>query len=338
MINVHIRNKFVDYKFNLWQKYNLLTGDSGEGKTTLYKMIASYDENKQNIQCLGYKKLGTDLTLLRTLADIAMEDDDKVKEDLIHRLDGFLIILDENSSLLKRRSAPSLLERFNRLLVEEIAKMTYNSLAIMVFSFFVALILNQKFKGRAFVRAVFFLPVILSSGVILGIESDNSLLASVQDAIQDSIGTASITDTIQNILVTSGVGIKAFEKVFEIVDGVYDVAIASGIQIIIFLSGLQTISTSMYEAASLEGCTKWECLWKVTFPMISSLFLVNWVYTIIDFCMRSDNEVMEKISNTMIVDMNYGFASSMAWIYFMIVIAIVGISSLIISKGVYYYE
>ena len=198
---------------------------------------------------------------------------------------------------------------FNRLLVEEIAKMTYNSLAIMVFSFFVALILNQKFKGRAFVRAVFFLPVILSSGVILGIESDNSLLASVQDAIQDSIGTASITDTIQNILVTSGVGIKAFEKVFEIVDGVYDVAIASGIQIIIFLSGLQTISTSMYEAASLEGCTKWECLWKVTFPMISSLFLVNWVYTIIDFCMRSDNEVMEKISNTMIVDMNYGFAS-----------------------------
>ena len=113
MINVHIRNKFVDYKFNLWQKYNLLTGDSGEGKTTLYKMISSYDENKQNIQCLGYKKLGTDLTLLRTLADIAMEDDDKVKEDLIHRLDGFLIVLDENSSLLKRRSAPSLLERFN---------------------------------------------------------------------------------------------------------------------------------------------------------------------------------------------------------------------------------
>lgn len=113
MINVHIRNKFVDYQFNLWQKYNLLTGDSGEGKTTLYKMIASYDENKQNIQCQGYKKLGTDLTLLRTLADIAMEGDDKVKEDLIHRLDGFLIILDENSSLLKRRSAPSLLERFN---------------------------------------------------------------------------------------------------------------------------------------------------------------------------------------------------------------------------------
>ena len=72
--------------------------------------------------------------------------------------------------------------------------------------------------------------------------------------------------------------------------------------------------------------------------LISPLFLVNWIYTIVDFCMRSDNEVMEKISDTMIVDLNYGFASAMAWSYFLIVIAIIGISSLIISKGVYYYD
>ena len=94
----------------------------------------------------------------------------------------------------------------------------------------------------------------------------------------------------------------------------------------------------MYEAADIDGCTKWERLWKITFPMISPLFLVNWIYTIVDFCMRSDNEVMEKISDTMIVDLNYGFASAMAWSYFLIVIAIIGISSLIISKGVYYYD
>ena len=94
----------------------------------------------------------------------------------------------------------------------------------------------------------------------------------------------------------------------------------------------------MYEAADIDGCTKWESLWKITFPMISPLFLVNWIYTIVDFCMRSDNEVMEKISDTMIVDLNYGFASAMDWSYFLIVIAIIGISSLIISKGVYYYD
>ena len=124
----------------------------------------------------------------------------------------------------------------------------------------------------------------------------------------------------------------------QIIDRVYDIAISSGIQIIIFLSGLQTISASMYEAADIEGCTKWESLWKITFPMISSMFLVNWIYTIIDFCMRSDNEVIEKITTVMVDQINYGFSSAMTWIYFMIVIAFIGITSLFISKGVYYYD
>ena len=227
---------------------------------------------------------------------------------------------------------------FNRLLFEEITRMVINSLAIMVFSFFVALILNQKFKGRALVRAIFFLPVILSSGVILGVETDNALLASVQAMVEETTNGASITGAIEDILITSGIGVSAFRQVFEIVDAIYDVAIASGIQIIIFLSGLQTISVNMYEAADIEGCTKWESLWKITFPMISSLFLVNWVYTIVDFCMRSDNELVEKISDQMIAYINYGFASAMSWIYFVVVLAIIGISSLIISKGVYYYD
>ncbi len=228
---------------------------------------------------------------------------------------------------------------FNRLLSEEISRMFINSLAIMVFSFFVALILNQKFRGRALVRAVFFLPVILSSGVIIGVETDNALMASIEAAVGETAASGvNITGAIEEILKTAGIGTRAFETVFEIVDGIYDVAIASGIQIIIFLSGLQTISTSMYEAADIEGCTKWESLWKITLPMVSSLFLVNWIYTIVDFCMRSDNEVIEKISEEITVQINYGFASAMSWVYFGVVIAIIGATSLIISKGVYYYD
>ena len=243
------------------------------------------------------------------------------------------------AGLVNYRRAFTVDTEFNRMLTEQLGKMMVNSIATMVFSFFVALILNQKFKGRALVRAVFFLPVIISSGVILGVEYDNALLSSLQSTIENSTGSgASITGAIENILVTAGIGTKAFELVFEVVDGIYDVAIASGIQIIIFLSGLQTISESMYEAADIEGCTKWESMWKITFPMISSLLLVNWIYTIVDFCMRSDNEVMEKISDTMIVKLDYGFASAMAWVYFAIVIVIIGVSSLIISKGVYYYD
>ena len=227
---------------------------------------------------------------------------------------------------------------FTRLLVEEIARMAVYSLAIMVFSFFVSLILNQKFKGRALVRAIFFLPVILSSGVIIGLETDNALMASLEASIEQTTSGVSITAALENILRTAGIGTRAYEEVFELIDNIYDVAVASGIQIIIFLSGLQTIPQCMYEAADIEGCTKWESLWKITVPMISSLFLVNWIYTIVDFCMRSDNEVIDKISEVMVQQINYGLGSAMAWVYFVIVMVIIGISSLIISKGVYYYE
>lgn len=228
---------------------------------------------------------------------------------------------------------------YARLLTEEITRMAVYSLAIMVFSFFVALVLNGKFKGRALVRSVFFLPVILASGVMLKLDSENALMAAVAATVEvNAGGTTGITDAIQEILRTAGVGVRAFEKLFEIMDNIYDVAISSGIQIIIFLSGLQTISTSMYEAAAIEGCTKWESLWKITFPMVSSLFLVNWIYTVVDFCMRSDNEIIEKITDLMNINLNYGLASAMSWAYFVLVMAIVGISSFIISKGVYYYE
>ncbi len=225
-----------------------------------------------------------------------------------------------------------------RLLTEELSRMFLYSIAIMVFSFFVALILNQNFKGRALVRAVFFLPVILSSGVIIGLEENNQVMANLAQTIEMTTENVSVTVILENLLRTAGVGVKAYEKVFELIDNIYDVAIMSGIQIIIFLSGLQTISSSMYEAASIEGCTKWESLWKITFPMISSLFLVNWIYTIVDFCMRTDNEVIKKISKVMIQQLDYGFASAMSWVYFVIVMAFVGITSLIISKGVYYYD
>ena len=228
---------------------------------------------------------------------------------------------------------------FTRLLTDELLRLLYNVPAIMVFSFFAALLINQKFKGRAFVRGIFFLPVILSSGVILGVEYDNPIMAQMRDVIELEGATGvSITDTIKEVLNVSGVGNSVFKVVFDIIDGIYDVVLASGIQIIIFLSGLQTISKSMYEAASIEGCTSWESLWKITFPMISPLLLVNLVYTIVDFCMRTDNQVIKKIQEIMLAKLSYGPASAMAWIYFGIVMAIIGLTSFILSKVVYYYD
>ena len=113
--------------------------------------------------------------------------------------------------LVNYRFAFTVDPEYNRLLVEEISRMMVYSLAIMVFSFFVALILNQNFKGRALVRAVFFLPVILSSGVILGLESNNQLMATLAQQVELSAENVSITDALENILMTAGVGTRAFE-------------------------------------------------------------------------------------------------------------------------------
>ena len=227
---------------------------------------------------------------------------------------------------------------FNRLLTEEMIRMVIYTIAIIVFSFFISIILNQKFKGRGLVRAVFFLPVILSSGVILGLEDNNQYMQVMKDTVEATTQGISVSAAVESILKTMDVGGAVFDKVFEVIDNIYDVAISSGMQIIIFLSGLQTISSSMYEAASIDGCTKWESLWKITFPMISSLFLVNWIYTVVDFCMRSDNQVISRVQFTMITNLRYDYASAMAWVYFAVVVLFVGITSLIISKVVYYND
>lgn len=224
-------------------------------------------------------------------------------------------------------------------LISELVTMIINTPATLIFSFFIALLLNQNFKGRGAVRAIFFLPVILSSGVIVGLEYNNSLLSDMKDVISETSNDASVTAVLEDILITSGGGPMArmFQYVFDIINKVYDIAIASGIQIIMFLSALQTISPSMFEAAKIEGCTAWESFWKITFPMVSSMILVNVIYTVIDFFLKTDNTVMTKISEE-VGKMNYGFSSAIAWVYFLCVIVILGIVSLIISKRVYYYE
>ena len=227
---------------------------------------------------------------------------------------------------------------FTRLLTEEFIRLVVYTLAIIVFSFFISLILNQEFKGRSAVRVVFFLPVILSSGVILGLESNNQYMDTLKQTVEANVEGVSVSVAVESILKTMDIGGAVFDKVFEVIDNIYDVAMASGMQIIIFLSGLQTISSSMYEAASIDGCTKWESLWKITFPMISSLFLVNWIYTIVDFCMRSDNQVITKIQTVMTSKLQYGPASAMSWLYFLFIIVFVGITSFFISKVVYYND
>jgi ABC-type sugar transport system permease subunit len=228
---------------------------------------------------------------------------------------------------------------FNRLLVEELVRMVLIVPAVIIFSLFIALILNQEFKARGFVRAIFFLPVILSSGVLIGLETNNALLHSVAESIKQSNQLkTSVTGVLEQILAAEGAASRYMKYIFQVVNQIYNIAMASGIQIIIFLSALQTIPSSMFEAAKIEGSTSWECFWKITFPMVSSLILVNFVYSVVDYLIRTDNRVMNKIFIALVNRLDFGFSAAMAWFYFFVVIAVIGISLSLISKKVYYYE
>ena len=230
---------------------------------------------------------------------------------------------------------------FNKLLVNEIGRMAINVIATLVLSFVIAVILNQNFKGRTLCRVIFFLPVILSSGVLPGIEKQNqffNLMTSISESVNESSGV-NLSMALQNLLSVSGVAGEVFDVIFQMIDAIYDIVMASGIQIIIFLSGLQSISPSLYEAADVEGCSAWESFWKITFPMVSPLLLVNCIYTIIDFFMKNDNQVVEHINNVMYgTQMDFGVASAQSWIYFGVALVFIGISTFIITRAVKSYE
>jgi ABC-type sugar transport system permease subunit len=228
---------------------------------------------------------------------------------------------------------------FNRLLVNELWRVVLIVPAVILFSLFAALLLNQQFRGRSFVRAVFFLPVILSSGAIIGLEANNSLLSAItQDIRKTNMMLTSVTDVLEDILIAGGMASNFFQYIFVVVNQIYTIVMASGIQIIIFLSGIQTIPPSLYEAAEIEGAAKWECFWKITFPMVSPLILVNVVYSVVDFFLRTDNQVMSKIQKTFMVKMEYSFSTAMSWAYFAAVFVVLGVVYLVVSRAVYYYD
>ncbi len=236
---------------------------------------------------------------------------------------------------------------FNKELVGSIGGMLLEVPLVLIFSFFMANVLNQKFHGRAFARAVLFLPVIITAGVILGLEADDTMIVAGRNALAagGSAGTGMEVSQVQRLF-DLGMFLRRYtnlegawlDYLSDAVNGIYDIVIASGVQILIFLAGLQSISPSLYEASNIEGATPWENFWKITFPMLSPLILVNTVYTVVDSFVKDTNTMMDSIYTTIFTEVDYGFGSAMAWIYFLVVIIIMGILALLISRWVFYYD
>ena len=210
--------------------------------------------------------------------------------------------------------------------------------AIVIFALFMAVLLNQKMAGRAVFRAIFFIPVVISTGIMESLNASDI----VTDATQAGVDTGADTSNsivnvmdLENLFSNMKIGSQLATYVVDIVNNIYDIVNKAGVQMLIFLAGLQAISPAIYESCKIDGATGWETFWKITFPMISPMILVNGVYTIIDSFTSQTNTVMAYISK--VYDgAEEAQSSAMAWIYFLIVILIVGIVAGIISAKVFY--
>lgn len=167
---------------------------------------------------------------------------------------------------------------FLPMMVSSVKTWIINVPVILIYSLLIATILNQDFKGRVIARIIFFVPVILSVGALSSTDSTAMYYSGAGQAIEAD-SASSFTD--MSVLLSS-LNFPKFliEIVTDAVSNIYDIACNSGLQIFIFLAGLQEIPVSVYEAASIEGCSKWELFWKITLPMITPQIAVNAVYTI----------------------------------------------------------
>lgn len=217
--------------------------------------------------------------------------------------------------------------------------------SIVIFSLFVAIILNQKIAGRAAFRAIFFIPVILTTGLISEIDSSNILSSYMESSsgIDDGSGQASTAAEIVSVLdfeklfSNMMVGTQIVEYVVNLVNNIFSIVNRCGVQMLIFLSGLQSISPAIYESCSIDGASGWETFWKITLPMVSPMILVNTIYTIIDAFTASDNKVMKYINNVYNNSTNGNVLSSaMSWMYFIIVILIIALVAGILSAFIFY--
>lgn len=234
----------------------------------------------------------------------------------------------------------------------EVVKLLYKVPLIVILSLFIAVILNQKFPGRTFFRSAFFLPVILTSGVayvllhdaingasLVNTTSETNLTGLAKNTLGASQGAYMFsTGSLRDILIMANVPIKVVNAINSIVNAVFSLIMESGVQILLFLSGLQKIPASSYEAARIEGASEWDSFWKITVPLMAPIMFLNVIYSILDSFLAygnddAGNKVMAAIYNVGYrQQFQFGRAATMAWIYMVVIIIVLALAFLIFGR------
>ncbi len=230
---------------------------------------------------------------------------------------------------------------FRSELAASIRQLVVNVPLIMFFSLFIATLLNKEFYGRNFTRVILFLPVIISTGILLQIENSDYLLNEgqqlISDALSDGAASSSTYETsmgLKDLLLSLNMPDKLVGYISQVIENFYVVLTSSGVQIVLLIAAWQSIPPSLYEASAIEGATAWEDFWKITIPMISPYIFVCTIYTIVDTFMSANNTLVTFINNIATGQtMDYGLSSAMSWIYFVIVALCLGAVGLLFLRG-----
>lgn len=231
-------------------------------------------------------------------------------------------------------------ENFIRNVAESLLDLVINVPVCLVFAFFAAVLLNQNFHGNFIAKTVFFLPVILGTGVFLSVQQSTAEVSSMalNSAMDEGVGAMQGLQSMNIVKVLQDIGIPAnlTDYITKPVDRIYSIITMSSVQIFLFLTGLKSISPSLYEAAYVEGASGWVTFWKITFPMVTPIIVVNVVYSLIDNFTMSTNITMTYIYEMAFAQFNYGLSNAMAWVYCTILTVIVGIAVSAVNKRVVY--
>lgn len=219
---------------------------------------------------------------------------------------------------------------FTQDLMKSVVTSFSNLLLIIAFSLFVASLLVQNFRGRLAARAIFFLPVIIASGAVLGIIKGDSFS---QQLMQSNAQTGQFQLTVlENILMNAKINTQTTSMIVNMLNSIFDISWKCGIQILIFMAGLQAIPASVKEAAAVEGATGWEFFWKITFPMLMPMIQLNIVYTVIDSFTDYSNPIVRRVFD-LNSKMDYTFSAAVAWTYFAVILLLVVILYLILNRN-----
>ena len=233
---------------------------------------------------------------------------------------------------------------YAKLVLDALKNMVAKVPVVVIFSFFMASILNAKFVGRGFARSVMFMPVIISSGLVASLSMDslaNQMMQGGADRFAATAGSSNsaiqVTDAFQIMLEEMEIPVWINDIITGSVASISSIVSMSAVSIVIFIAGLQSISPSIYEASYIEGATKWEVFWKISLPMVSPLILLSVVYTIVDNFNGSTNSVINSIHYN-IINMKFDIASAMAVSYSLIIVLILAIVFWVLNKVVFYQD